>query len=161
MFLPVAVHVDSSAGLPAVYSDKWEIPNADFPSPYRSKQGVHGPRRAHSTTVTSLRETRYQHEKITGEFFQGAPTSTKPIRASAAGPCASAMLFICKIPTYARPYTGACVRRYTWVYARGHVWNASRGNRRYESALYRDTKMRGTPWTRREQKWFASSCFWL
>lgn len=56
------------AGLPAGHSDKWEIPSVDFPLPYRSRQGVHGPRRAHSAAVTSLQETRYQHEKITGNF---------------------------------------------------------------------------------------------
>lgn len=115
ILLPIAVHVGSSAGLPAAYSDKWEIPSADFPSPYRSKQGVHGPRRAHSTAVTSLRETRYQHEKITGEFFQGAPARNPYVRMLLVRMRAPAMLFTCKfLHTRARVYTSACV-----IYVRG------------------------------------------
>lgn len=94
--------------LPAAYSDKWEIPSVDFPSPYRSKQGVHGPCRAHSTAVTSLRETRYQHEKITGEFFQGAP-ARKPYVRMLPVPCARPR---CCLPvnSYIRAPVYRCVR---------------------------------------------------
>lgn len=104
--------------------------------------------RAHGAAVTSLRETRYRHEKITGEFFQGAPQhETRTCE--------------CRWPVCARPrcclsvnsYVHACVRAITWVCTRtrSRLNRSSRGDRRYESVRGGAVWRRGELFARRTE----------
>lgn len=86
---PLAAHI---AVLPSVFPPRTLI-NEKFPAPIflrridQSKKFTDPAARAHGAAVTSLRETRYRHEKITGEFFQGAPARNPYVRARARAMC--------------------------------------------------------------------------
>lgn len=125
---PLAAHI---AVLPSVFPPRTLI-NEKFPAPIflrridQSKKFTDPAARAHGAAVTSLRETRYRHEKITGEFFQGAPARNPYVRVPLARVRARAPARCC-LPV--NSYVHACVHAITWVC----MHTRSRLNRRYES----------------------------
>lgn len=98
----------------------------------RSSQTPHG------AAVTSLRETRYRHEKITGNFSRGAQgTKAEYVRERRWPECVRAMLFI-PVNSYvhAPVYTRACLL-YVGAMHAVTFETLQEGIARYESALAR------------------------